>query len=119
MGFSEMPSRCTYHSPVLRRVLRPSPLMLFKDGQVLRRHLRQELVTMDELMSKLREEGITSPSEVAESRTGWQYQREEKKLIRCTERLGYQRKTPWIGTSFRRPELSWVLAPGNGTTASR
>jgi uncharacterized membrane protein YcaP (DUF421 family) len=56
-----------YHSPVMRRLLRPSPLMLIKDGRVLRRHLRQELVTMDELMSKLREAGITSPSEVAES----------------------------------------------------
>jgi uncharacterized membrane protein YcaP (DUF421 family) len=29
--------------------------------------MRQELVTMDELMSKLREEGVESPSEVAQA----------------------------------------------------
>ena len=53
-----------YHVPFIERLARPAPLLLIKDGQVLRRHLRQELVTMDELLSKLREEGITSPSDV-------------------------------------------------------
>jgi uncharacterized membrane protein YcaP (DUF421 family) len=56
-----------YHIPAMKRLLRPAPLMLIKDGQVLRGHMRQELVTMDELMSKLREEGVTNPSEVAEA----------------------------------------------------
>jgi uncharacterized membrane protein YcaP (DUF421 family) len=56
-----------YHFPAIKRILRPAPLMLIKDGRVLRGHMRQELVTMDELMSKLREEGVTSPSEVAEA----------------------------------------------------
>jgi uncharacterized membrane protein YcaP (DUF421 family) len=56
-----------YHYPVMERLLRPAPLLLIKNGQVLRRHMRQELVTMDELMSKLREEGVESPSEVAQA----------------------------------------------------
>ncbi|WP_225709052.1 DUF421 domain-containing protein [Bradyrhizobium cenepequi] len=56
-----------YHVPAMRRLLRPAPLMLIKDGRILRGHMRQELVTMDELMSKLREEGVASPSEVAEA----------------------------------------------------
>jgi uncharacterized membrane protein YcaP (DUF421 family) len=53
-----------FHFPAMERVLRPAPLLLIHNGQVLRRHLRQELVTMDELMSRLREEGVTDPHEV-------------------------------------------------------
>jgi uncharacterized membrane protein YcaP (DUF421 family) len=56
-----------YHFPAMERLLRPAPLVLIKNGQILRRHMRQELITMDELMSKLREEGVRSPSEVAQA----------------------------------------------------
>jgi uncharacterized membrane protein YcaP (DUF421 family) len=56
-----------YRFPAMERLLRPAPLLLIKNGQVLRRHMRQELVTLDELMSKLREEGVRSPSEVLEA----------------------------------------------------
>jgi uncharacterized membrane protein YcaP (DUF421 family) len=54
-----------YHVPALERVLKPAPLLLIENGQVLRRNLRQELVTMEELLSKLREEGVESAQEVA------------------------------------------------------
>jgi uncharacterized membrane protein YcaP (DUF421 family) len=56
-----------FHVPALGKWLQPSPLLLIKDGQVLRKHLRQELITMDELMSHLREEGVSRPEEVAEA----------------------------------------------------
>jgi uncharacterized membrane protein YcaP (DUF421 family) len=56
-----------FHFPAMERILRPPPLLLVKDGNVLRRHLRQELVTMDELMSRLREEGVTDPKEVKQA----------------------------------------------------
>jgi uncharacterized membrane protein YcaP (DUF421 family) len=56
-----------FHVPALARILRPSPLLLIKDGRVLRRHLRQELITMDELLSHLREEGVSGPDEVEEA----------------------------------------------------
>ena len=56
-----------FHVPAMERLLRPAPLLLIKDGEVLRRNLRQELVTMEELLSKLREEGVESPSEVAQA----------------------------------------------------
>jgi uncharacterized membrane protein YcaP (DUF421 family) len=51
----------------MERLLRPAPLLLIERGQVLRRHLRQELVTMDELMSRLREEGVTNPNDVEQA----------------------------------------------------
>jgi uncharacterized membrane protein YcaP (DUF421 family) len=53
-----------FHFPAIERILRPAPLLLIKNGRVLRRNLRQELVTMDELMSHLRQEGATNPQEV-------------------------------------------------------
>ena len=54
----------TFHFPTMERLLRPAPLLLIKDGQVLRKHMRQELITMGELISRLREEGVSDPSEV-------------------------------------------------------
>lgn len=53
-----------YRFPALRRLLRPAPLPLVKDGRALRRNMRQELVSMDELMSQLREQGVEHLSEV-------------------------------------------------------
>lgn len=42
----------------VHRLLRPPPLPLIKDGRLLRRNLRQELITTEELMSELRQQGI-------------------------------------------------------------
>jgi uncharacterized membrane protein YcaP (DUF421 family) len=53
-----------FHFPAMERLLRPAPLLLIENGNVLRRNLRQELVTMDELLSRLREEGVEGPQEV-------------------------------------------------------
>lgn len=46
------------------RLLRPKPLMLIKDGQVIRKNLREEMITMEELKSLLREQGAEKISEV-------------------------------------------------------
>jgi uncharacterized membrane protein YcaP (DUF421 family) len=54
-----------YHFPAMERLLRPAPLLLIKNGKILRHHMRQELITMDELISKLREEGVTNPADVS------------------------------------------------------
>lgn len=53
-----------FRSPALRRILEPRPLPLIENGRVLRRNMHQELVTMEELMSRLRQEGIESPADV-------------------------------------------------------
>jgi uncharacterized membrane protein YcaP (DUF421 family) len=45
-------------------MLNPPPLPLVRDGQVLRRNLRQEMLTLDELMEQLREQGVERLSEV-------------------------------------------------------
>lgn len=47
-----------YKMPEFQRVLNPPPLLLVKNGRMIHRHLEQELITEDELMSKLRQQGI-------------------------------------------------------------
>jgi uncharacterized membrane protein YcaP (DUF421 family) len=53
-----------FHVPALHGRLEPPPLPLIEHGRILRQNLRHEYVTLDELKSKLREHGITDPSEV-------------------------------------------------------
>src|SRR5215216_1163526 len=53
-----------YRFPSFGRVLRPAPLPLVKDGRALRQNMRRELISMDELMSQLREQGVEHLSEV-------------------------------------------------------
>jgi uncharacterized membrane protein YcaP (DUF421 family) len=53
-----------YRFPAVQRLLRPAPLPLVKDGRVLRRNMRREMITTEELMSQLREQGVESVAEV-------------------------------------------------------
>jgi len=47
-----------FHFPRLQRIFFPPPLMLVKDERMLRRNMRQELITEQELMTTLRHQGI-------------------------------------------------------------
>jgi len=47
-----------YRFLAVRRVLEARPLVLVRDGKLLRRNLRKEFITPDEIMAKLREHGI-------------------------------------------------------------
>lgn len=54
----------TYVSPRMEKILQPAPLLLIDRGKVLRKHLRTEFVSEDELRAKLREHGVTDYSQV-------------------------------------------------------
>jgi uncharacterized membrane protein YcaP (DUF421 family) len=56
-----------YRFPPVRRLLRPAPLLLIKDGHIQRRNLRREMITEEELVEQLREHGVESVEEVKES----------------------------------------------------
>lgn len=56
-----------YRFPRFQRFLRPPPLLLVKDGQLLPRNLRRELITEDELMSQLRQQGIDDLQRIKEA----------------------------------------------------
>lgn len=47
-----------------RRMVRPAPLLLIRDGQIIWSNMRKELLTEEELMSNLRLRGVESPDEV-------------------------------------------------------
>lgn len=49
------------------RLIEPPPLRLIKDGKLLRKNMRKELVTEDELMSQLREQGLDDVEKVKEA----------------------------------------------------
>lgn len=53
-----------YRFPGFQKFLHPPPLPLVRDGQMLARNMRHELITVDELMSHLREQGVKDLREV-------------------------------------------------------
>jgi uncharacterized membrane protein YcaP (DUF421 family) len=53
-----------YRSRWVNQLLRPAPLPLIKDGRLLKRNLRQELITIEELMGELRQQGVESVDRV-------------------------------------------------------
>jgi uncharacterized membrane protein YcaP (DUF421 family) len=54
----------SYKSPRFSRLIEPPALPLIKDGKMLRRNMRQELITEDELMGQLRQQGLDELSKV-------------------------------------------------------
>lgn len=49
------------------RLVEPPPLPLIKDGQLLRRNMRRELITEEELMTQLREQGLDDLGQVRQA----------------------------------------------------
>lgn len=64
-GWNYLIDWLSYHSPLLRRVMEPAPLKLIDHGRLLRKNLRAEMVTLDELQAKLREFGIERIEDVS------------------------------------------------------
>lgn len=50
--------------PAVERILRAQTLMLIQNGKMLRKNMRAELVTPEELMAQLREQGIEDCAQV-------------------------------------------------------
>jgi uncharacterized membrane protein YcaP (DUF421 family) len=57
----------SFRSRAIYRLLHPAPLPLIKNGQVQRHNLRAEMLTMDDLLGQLREQGVDSVREVKRS----------------------------------------------------
>lgn len=51
-------------SPRIERLIYPGPIPLIRNGKVLHRNMRRQLITMDELTSHLRTEGVTEIADV-------------------------------------------------------
>ena len=64
VGWNLLIDLLNFHVPALRKFLEPPPLLLIQGGRVLRANLRHEHLSDEELKSKLREHGVSDPSEV-------------------------------------------------------
>lgn len=53
-----------YKFPNLQNFLNPPPLLLVKNGKLIERNLEKELITEEELMSQLRQQGVELIQEV-------------------------------------------------------
>jgi uncharacterized membrane protein YcaP (DUF421 family) len=47
-----------YKSSAFHKLVKPKPLLLISNGNLIRRNLQKEMITKDELMSQLREQGV-------------------------------------------------------------
>ncbi len=56
-----------YHIPAVNRFVHPPALRLIQNGRMLRRNMRHELITEEELMGQLRQQGINAIDEVNEA----------------------------------------------------
>ncbi|TDB81675.1 DUF421 domain-containing protein [Micromonospora sp. KC721] len=68
IGWSYLLDALAYRWPAAARLIRPRPLLLVRDGQILRRNMRRELVTDGELYGKLRQQGVDDLADVCEVR---------------------------------------------------
>lgn len=53
-----------YRFPSIQRWVHPPPLLLIENGRMLRHNMKQELITRDELMEMVRQEGLEDPRQV-------------------------------------------------------
>lgn len=67
-GWSALMDWAGYRFALLRRLLEPPAVVLVRHGRLVARNLRRELITVPELMSRLRENGIDKLAEVEYAR---------------------------------------------------
>ncbi len=56
-----------FRYPLIQRLVHPPPLKLIEDGRLLRRNIRRELVTEDEILGQVRLQGINDLLQVEEA----------------------------------------------------
>lgn len=64
MGLNYLINLLSYHVPFFKRLVSAAPLPIVRNGQLLRRNMRCEFLTEEELMTHLRREGIEDLVEV-------------------------------------------------------
>lgn len=64
IGWNYFLDWASYQSPFISRLLEPPALIVVRDGKLLRRNMRREFLTEEELKSQLREQGIEDLSQV-------------------------------------------------------
>jgi uncharacterized membrane protein YcaP (DUF421 family) len=63
-GWNWLLDMAAFRIPGLRRLVEPKALPLVQNGKLLRRHLRREMISVEELMAVLRQHGIEKLEQV-------------------------------------------------------
>ena len=63
-GWNWLLDMLAFHFPALRRIVEAKPLPLVKNGKALRRNLRKEMISMEELMAVLHHHGLEKLDQV-------------------------------------------------------
>jgi uncharacterized membrane protein YcaP (DUF421 family) len=53
-----------FRVPIMSRILRPPAVLLIRNGRIQKRNLRRELISEDELIGELREQGVENIEDV-------------------------------------------------------
>lgn len=64
IGWDYVLDTLAFRSPAFRRLLHEAPLLLIRNGQLMRRNMRMEILTRDDVMQQLREHGIEDIADV-------------------------------------------------------
>lgn len=64
VGWNYILNSLSYYVPSIERLVSPPPLQVVKDGKLIRRNMRKEFLSEQELMGQLREEGVDDVSKV-------------------------------------------------------
>lgn len=67
LGWSFLFDYLAFRFPRLRRILQPPVLRLVADGRILKRNLRREFLTEEELQAKVREHGVDDLAQIHEA----------------------------------------------------
>ncbi len=67
MGCNYLVNFLSFHVPFIERMVSPAPIQVVKDGRLLRRNMRREFLTEEELMEHLRQQGVEQLMEVKEA----------------------------------------------------
>ncbi|MGV9211007.1 DUF421 domain-containing protein [Micromonospora sp. RB23] len=68
IGWSYLLNAVAYRWQAAARLIRPSSLVLVRDGRIVRENMRRELITDEELHTLLREQGVVDLGQVREVR---------------------------------------------------
>jgi uncharacterized membrane protein YcaP (DUF421 family) len=64
IGWNLLLDWLAFRFPAFAKFAQPSPLQLIRHGRVLQRNLKQEMLTIEDLMGKLREKGVDDLDQV-------------------------------------------------------
>lgn len=68
IGWNVLIDALAYRFPRVRRLAQAPELVLVREGRILHRNLKRELLTVEDLMAKLREQGVDNVEEVKAAR---------------------------------------------------